>query len=903
MLPMEDEKADAQDKETKMHAEEVFQPPNSAVAVAIASEEILSSEDEDKKVEPADERSFWTMVILATQNAFNDKAAQTMLIALGVFLANAAYKVGAGASMSLEELSIKSAKASAWISPAFAILILIPFIFLAPLAGWVSDRYSKTHVLRFGAFMQMVVLGFIFWTIQIEHFNLAIVGFGLLALQSTILSPAKKGVVKEMLGSERLGFASGVLELSSVLAICAGQIISGFWFNSRLAEDGSPWLAVNWPILLLFILSVPAFLASWSLKVYPSPSKRPFEVSIIWEHLGQMKDLLGDSRIRLSALAIGFFWFVGGFINIVAIQVANQLTSASTGGMGVELAYMLSAASGGMILGGALASYSCRRSIELGLVPIGGVLMVAGSIALACVYVDSVWFKFWIGFVGSGAAMFLVPLNAHLQDKCPKEKRGKVIAGSNLLDCFAGAAAVGLFMWLTAIEVPISTQFIILAVLCAGVTVYATKILPQHFFRFTVLTVLRVFYRQKVLNAERIPGQGGVLIVPNHISYIDAFILTSASTRPIRFLVTDEYFKKPGIVRLFLTLFDTVPISEKRAKEAIQKATDAVLEGGVVCIFPEGQLSRTGTMNELKRGYEMIARKAKCLVLPVYMDGLWGSIFSFERGKFLKKWPYRLQYGVTVNWGAPMPYSEANTDRVRHDLLELGMLAFKERAQLENPEKTIRKANAKILAGDKLAWKSLLESARELPESGQYHLVYNGLQLSESHAICRGDVVAIRLDELENLSLSLGVLFPVLAKLKLIIISDNTTADDLRRWDESYPITSFIGGEKLNQQLNQAGVKAAEFYHVGGQIADQGHYPVYGVNGIVVALSMPHPVAITTTNQFQSGWKKGTYGRMLPGFALRNEDEAAELTSIHLPKTSTAIIHSIIDKEGFILIR
>jgi len=120
-----------------------------------------------KKVDGADTRSFWTMVLLSVQNAFNDKAAQTMLIALGVFLANAAFKLGEGANMSLDTLAEKSAEASANISPSFAILILIPFIFLAPIAGWISDRYSKTRVLRAGALMQMVVLGFIFWSVQI----------------------------------------------------------------------------------------------------------------------------------------------------------------------------------------------------------------------------------------------------------------------------------------------------------------------------------------------------------------------------------------------------------------------------------------------------------------------------------------------------------------------------------------------------------------------------------------------------------------------------------------------------------------------------------------------------------------------------------------------------------------
>lgn len=894
MLAMEHE--NDTDQADQKSVAEIYQAPSSAVAI----DEVEESDYVDKKVEPADTRSFWTMIVLATQNAFNDKAAQTMLIALGVFLANAAFKLNEGAMMGLEELSFESAKSSAWISPAFAILILAPFIFLAPLAGWVSDRYSKTNVLRFGAFMQMVVLGFIFWAVQIEHFIFAIAGFGLLALQSTILSPAKKGIVKEMLGSEKLGFASGVLELSSVLAICAGQIISGFWFNSRLGEAGSPWLAVNWPILLLFLFSIPAFLVSYSLKVYPSPSKRPFTMSIIWEHIGQMKDVVGDPKIRLSALAIAFFWFVGGFINIAAIQVANQLTSGTSGGMGVELAYMLSAASGGMILGGALASYSCRRSIELGLVPIGGILMVAGSIALACVSTDGIWFKIWIGFTGFGAAIFLVPLNAYLQDNCSEDKRGKVIAGSNLLDCLAGAAAVGLFMWLTNIDVLISTQFIILAVLCGIVTVYATKILPQHFVRFTLLTVLRVFYRQKVLNASRIPKQGGVLIVPNHVTYIDAFILTAASTRPIRFLITDEYYERGGLIRLFLKTFDAVPISSRKAKEAIQIAADAVKEGGVVCIFPEGQLSRTGCMNEMKRGFEMIARKAKCPVVPVYMDGLWGSIFSFERGKFLKKWPYRLQYGVTVNWGEPLQPREATAVKVREVLTQLGMEAFSERAQLEDPARTLRSGKINLLEGNKNDLEAIRQSALSLTEDEQYQLVYNGLQLTESHAICRKDVIAVRLDELADASLTLAVAFPMIGQLSLILISENTTTEELRQWHQKHAIKSYIGGEKLGGQLQEAGITNTELYLVNGDLAEQGRYPLVTSHGLVVALSMPHPNATTATNQFQAGWKEGCYGRVLPGFVATAQEQSEQML-ITMPHRTQTLLSGEVDNEGFLI--
>jgi acyl-[acyl-carrier-protein]-phospholipid O-acyltransferase/long-chain-fatty-acid--[acyl-carrier-protein] ligase len=862
---------------------------------------------ERKKVGASDTRSFWTMVVLATQNAFNDKAAQTMLTVLGVFILNAVFRAQNAGEMSPEVLSTASSTSSAWVPLAFGALILAPFILLAPIAGWISDRFSKTRVLRAGALMQVCVLGLIVYAINIENYTLGIVGFGLLALQSTILSPAKKGIVKEMMGSEKLGSASGVLELSSVLAICLGQIISGFWFDSRNIEPNSPWDAAYWPVLLLFIFSIPAYLASHSIKVYPSPGKRPFKKEIIWEHLGQMKDLLGDSKIRLSALAIAFFWFIGGFINIVAIQVANQitesakLTSASSSGMGTELAYLLASASGGMILGGALASFSSRRSIELGLVPIGGLLMVIGSLSLVFVPTDGDWFKFWIGFTGFGASMFLVPLNAHLQDNCAEGKRGKVIAGSNLLDCIAGAIGIGLFSILLASGVSINKQFIIIAVLCLAVTIYATRILPQHFVRFTVLTVIRIFYRQKALHAERLPAEGGVLIVPNHVTYLDAFILTAASKRPIRFLMYDSYFKKAGLVRFFIKFFDTVPISEKRAKEAIQKAADAVAEGGVVCIFPEGQLTRSGCMNELKRGFEMIARKAKCPVVPVYMDGLWGSIFSFERGKFIYKWPYRMKYGVTVAWGEPMHAREATAVAVREKLSQLSAESFLHRDVLQKPLKSACGGSVKVKQASKSSEVvgKLTSEISTMSDEKVHGLVYNALQISEIHALRKKDTIALHVSELGDAAHVLTVILPKIGRYNVVLIDETTTVDELKIWHQQYALKNYFGGDKLRHLLDSAGLTEVPIYLVNGDEATERCYPVKVVGQRVVAMSMPHPIAVTATNQFQAGWKASTYGRVLPGYRV---DEDGEGNIIYDPQSNAPIIEASVDNEGFMLV-
>jgi len=471
-----------------------------------------------------------------------------------------------------------------------------------------------------------------------------------------------------------------------------------------------------------------------------------------------------------------------------------------------------------------------------------------------------------------------------------------------LLDSLTGALAVVANLLLLKAGVSIQAQFAILGVLCVIVTIYATRILPKHFVRFTILTFLRVFYRQKVLNADRLPSEGGVLIVPNHMTYLDAFILTASSTRPIRFLIFDSYYKKAGLVRFFLKFFDNVPISQTRAKDAIQKAADAVAEGGVVCIFPEGQLTRSGCMNELKRGFEMIARKAKCPVVPVYMDGLWGSIFSFERGKFIYKKPYRLQYGVTVSWGDPMQAREATAVAVREKLTELGAVSFLHREQLKNPKKSACCGRVKVNQGSESSrnrLEDLTSQVKQMSEGKVHGLVYNALQISDVHALRRKSVIALYLDELGDAEHVLSVVLPRIGKYDVLLLDSSTSKDDIKQWDEQYEVRNYFGGDALRGLLDSAGLNDVPIYNMTATKASEVCYPVKLVGNKVVAMSMPHPVAVTKTNQFQSGWKEDSYGRVLPGYMVRKNGEK---DMIYDPLKETAIIESSVDENGFLAV-
>jgi len=846
---------------------------------AISEEEAATEPRSDAK--SGDVRSFWTMVWLAVQNAFNDKAAQFLLIPLAVAYA-------------LEFPESSAAGVGKQMPYVLGGLIVAPFVLFSPMAGWLSDRFSKTWVLRGGAVIQVAVLSLLCFALYTQSLGLAVFGFFLLATQSTLLSPAKKGVVKEMMGSERLGFASGVVEIASVLAICAGQIVSGFIYSSRRESGFGIWEAALGPLLILTALAVPAILLAWTIKVYPSPSKRQFKKGIVFEHFGQLKELLGERRLRYSGIGVAAFWFFGGFLNLAAISMGSELTGGGTQ-FGAEMAWFIAAASGGVIIGGLLGSLACRRHIELGMVPFGGAIMVLGCLLMALTPMASIWMKWWMVLAGIGASLFLVPLNAYLQDICAPEKRGRVLAGLNLLDCLAGALAVLVQFGLTAAGVSLQVQFILLAGCAVIMTSVACRLLPQHLVRFMLLALVRVFYRIKVRGADRFPKEGGVLLTPNHVSYIDSFIISAACPRPVRFLIFDEYFKRGWMV-WFLKLFDTVPISKNRAKEAIQVAADNVAAGHVVCIFPEGQLSRTGVMNEIKRGYEMIARKSKSPVVPAYMDGLWGSIFSFERGKFINKRPYRLQYGVTVSFAEPLSAREAKAHVLRDELLKRASESFVDRPMISKASKLIEKPLKAIEELPEFV-REMDQELRQLDEGSLQHVVMNALQIADGPAVTRGNTVVIDTREMGSEAEVIALALPRVLKLKVLYVSDATTVSDIRNWRSSYPIKAFIGSEPLWQMCEEAEVEV-DRYDIRGGVA-YGALPWGVVSGRVVSVSVKHPEANTITNLFQPGHKPGALGRLLPGFIVQGEQGHLTLATELSDETLSLPPEAEFDSEGF----
>jgi acyl-[acyl-carrier-protein]-phospholipid O-acyltransferase/long-chain-fatty-acid--[acyl-carrier-protein] ligase len=202
-----------------------------------------------------------------------------------------------------------------------------------------------------------------------------------------------------------------------------------------------------------------------------------------------------------------------------------------------------------------------------------------------------------------------------------------------------------------------------------------------YFFLQTALLILvRTLYRLRLVGIENMPKQGGVLLVCNHVSYVDVIILGVISPRPIRFL-SFEGFERSWMTRLIMRTMRTIPVAESKAKDAIHKASDVLKEGEVVCIFPEGHVTRNGGILPLSRGFELIARRANVPIMPVVIDGLWGSIFSFRGGKFFWKMPKHFRRPVSAVWG--QPYASTDHETTRLKLLELASTAFALRPSLQ----------------------------------------------------------------------------------------------------------------------------------------------------------------------------------------------------------------------------
>ena len=620
---------------------------------------------------PSRNRLSMTLVLLVQSlNAFNDNFVKMLLIA---FAGAVAHGTDLGDSMQV------------YLGAIFS----VPYILFAPLAGWLSDRYSKQRVIVWMQVVQVLVFASFIAALWLHQASLtlwlSLAAFFLLATQAAFFSPAKMGIIKELVGGRRLGSANGALQMTMFLGILSGMWAGGTWFGARLAESNEPWAAVWVPMVVVTVLALLQIAGALMIQRTPEHETVVFHRGVLGEHFTHLKLVFGNRPIKLAAIGVSYFWFMSNAVGSILVTLSHERHVGDAAAASKDLSLMAAMLGVGVILGSGISSLASRRKVELGIVPVAGIgLALATLVAGLAPGTGPQVFFAMIG-IGLAGGAFMTPLYAFVQSRCPPDELARVLAAMNLMDCIASIVAnIVVVKVMLLLHVSASWQLIFISPLAVIAAVYMTRLLSQDFLRFILLTIVRLMYHVKSVNPQHVPEKGGVLLLPNHVSYVDAVVLGAATVRKLRFVMWDVLYNIPWLT-WFLRIVGTVPISQTRAKDAVRSVAGALKEGQIVGLFPEGEITRHGMFNELQKGYELMARQGDALVLPVYLEGLYGSIFSFEGGTFFKKWPKKLRYPVTVYYGKPMPAREATTTAVRSQWLDLSAQAIAARAAAAPP--------------------------------------------------------------------------------------------------------------------------------------------------------------------------------------------------------------------------
>jgi acyl-[acyl-carrier-protein]-phospholipid O-acyltransferase/long-chain-fatty-acid--[acyl-carrier-protein] ligase len=542
-------------------------------------------------------------------------------------------------------------------------VFILPFLLFSGYAGHLADVFNKRTVLIITKSFEIVAMGLGFFALVSGRFDFLLGVLFLMALHSTCFSPAKYGILPEMLPEKDLSRANGLLEMSTFLAIILGTSVGSF-------------MIVSWrhhPHVIgavLILVAIVGTVTSFGIPRVPSSgARKPFRLNPWAEIVQGLRRLYQTKALWLTVLGISYFWFLGALLQMDIILFGKELMHLDDLRIGILGTFLAV----GIGVGSLLAGYLSGDKVELGLVPLGsiGMALVALWLALSAHTYYSVAAALCL--LGLAGGLFIVPLNALLQQRSGTNVRGQLIATNNFLNTVGILLASGM-LWLLRDGLHAQADQIVLIVglLTLVATVYILTLLPDFLIRFTLWMITHSIYRIRVVGQEHVPFRGPALLVCNHMSHVDGLLIGASVQRFVRFMIYRPIYEARALNWLF-RLMNAIPVSPRRrdVMGSVERARADLRQGHVVCIFAEGAISRTGNLLPFKRGFEKIVEDLDVPVIPMHLDRLWGSIFSFTQRRFFWKWPKRLPYPVTVSFGVPLP-STVKAAAVRQAVLELG---------------------------------------------------------------------------------------------------------------------------------------------------------------------------------------------------------------------------------------
>ncbi len=576
------------------------------------------------------ERRFLPFFCTQFLGAFNDNVYKNALIIMFAFHAAAFTTLSSGTLVNL-----------------CAGLFILPFFLFSATAGQLADKYDKARVIRYVKLFEIGIMcigaaGFLY-----QSLTLLIGALFLMGLHSTVFGPVKYSILPQHLRLEELIGGNGLVEMGTFVAILLGTVLGGL----LIAQPNAASLVS----IAVIGIACAGYLSSRGVPSAPAAAPN---LKINWnpftETWANLQFTRGNRTVFLSVLGISWFWFYGATL---LAQFPNYCKDVLGGDEHVATV-MLTTFSIGVGTGSLLCERLSGRKVEIGLVPFGsiGLTVFALDLFFASPTVSPThvigaaeflaqpanWrILFDLLMIGMFGGFYIVPLYALIQSRAERSHQSRIIAGNNILNALFMVVSALMAIVLLKAGVTIPQLFLITALLNAVVAVYIYTLVPEFLMRFLVWLLVHTIYRLDKSGMENIPEEGPAVLVCNHVSFVDALIITAACRRPIRFVMDHNIFRNPVLNFIFRT-GKAIPIaSAKEDPQLLEKAYDeiagALEHGDLVAIFPEGRITDTGELYPFRNGITRIIQRTPVPVVPLALRGLWGSFFSRKGGRAMTR--------------------------------------------------------------------------------------------------------------------------------------------------------------------------------------------------------------------------------------------------------------------------
>ncbi len=560
-------------------------------------------------------------------------------------------------------------------------LFTLPAIILATPAGFLADRFSKAKVISACKLGEVGIMTLGLIALSQLHISGLFVIVAMTGALAALFVPAKLGCIPEIVPDSQLARANGWMGLMNVVPCALGFLLGNFLATMVQPTPEAPLNPGGLTIATAVIL-LTAFVG-WSAslvipRVPAAAPRRRFDPNLFRETLRGWALLRRDLPLLRTAFGIALFWMLASLAQLNVDQYGHHQLDLNQRMIGVLGALLVV----GVGLGSLLAGKLSAGHIELGLVPLGAIGISVCSMALYFSGLDTMENWAFAGaavsllLLGVSAGLFDVPLEAYLQFRSEAGSLGATLAAVNFL-MYLGILLVAGVFWvcLGVFQLSPGMLFLLIGLSTIPVAAYIIFLLPGATIQMIFWFVSKMFYRLRVSGRANVPMTGGALLIPNHVTWIDGIILILATPRPVRFVAYSDFVYHPKLNWL-ARVFEVIPIKSdggpKALIQSLKVARQAVEDGHCVCIFAEGTLTRTGQMQPFQPGFLRVLQGTGAPVIPVYLHGLWGSIFSYRGGKFFWKWPRRIPYPVSVIFGKPIPQPES-VDEVSAAVRQLGV--------------------------------------------------------------------------------------------------------------------------------------------------------------------------------------------------------------------------------------